>query len=242
MNRRTAAWLAAGLCVGTLGCSKKIEECNALIQQLNESSTAVQAQTTGLVTSPKTAAETLAKLAEATKAETGKIAAVPLSEEKLVGFSKEYQSMLDQLLQSATAMSKAAGAMVEVQASISKDRDSWMASTTKLRVACIKARKVCKELGETLTRPPMVSGIRPAEDAKKLDEYAKAIGEVAVDNADVKAAVDEVKKNLASFATTLRKADAAAKSVESATSDLKATADKEPALIKNINGFCQGTE
>lgn len=242
MQRCIAAWLVTGLCVTTLGCNKKIEECNALIKQLNDSSSAVQAQTTGLMTNPKEAEETLTKLASTTKEETAKIAAVELSVSELQGFSKEYQQMLDQMVSSATEMGKATGQMQEIQDSVAKDRQAWMSASSKIRVACIKARKECEKLGETLTKPPMVTGIRPEEDAKKLDDFAKAIQDVEVKDEEVKAAVEELNKSLKSFAETLRKADEASKAVEKATTDMKATADKEPALIKNINDFCQGNE
>lgn len=239
---RRSTWLTFFICLPALGCSKKIDECNALIKQLNESSAAVQAQTTGLMTSPQEAEETLTKLASTTKAETDKIAAVELSVEQLAGFSKEYQTMLNEMVSSATAMGKAAGEMKNVQDSVSKDRQAWMSASSKIRVACVKARKECEKLGETLTKPPMVTGLRPDEDAKKLDEYAKAIGGVEVKDETVKEAVGELNKSLASFATTLRQVDEASKAVEKATAEMKATADKEPALIKNINDFCQGTE
>jgi ABC-type transporter Mla subunit MlaD len=58
----------------------------------------------------------------------------------------------------------------------------------------------------------------------------------------VQKAVDDIKASLGSFAATLRKVDAASKAVDKAEADMKATADKEPPLIKNINDFCQGNK
>lgn len=228
--------------VATTGCSKKIDECNALIQRLNEASTAVQAQTTGLITNPKEAEQTLTQLASTTKEQTDKIAGVQLTIPELTQFSKEYQAMLSEMVDSATAMGKAAGELKNIEESVAKDRQAWMSASSSIRIACIKARKECEKLGETLTKPPMVSGIRPEEDAQKLDEYAKAIAAVEVQDEAVKKAVSDVNASLKSFATTLRTVDSASKAVEKAEGAMKATADKEPPLIKNINDFCQGNQ
>jgi hypothetical protein len=88
----------------------------------------------------------------------------------------------------------------------------------------------------------MVTGMKADEDATKLDEYAKAISAIEVKDEGVKKAVDDINASLKSFAETLRKVDAATKSVEQAEREMKATADKEPPLIKNINDFCQGNQ
>jgi chromosome segregation ATPase len=239
-----SAVVFAAIAFGLSGsaCSKKIDECNALIKQLNDSSTAVQSQTTGLMTNPKEAEETLTKLASTTKGETDKIGAVELSVKELAGFSKDYQAMLNEMVTAASTMGKAAGDMQAVQESVSKDRQGWMSASNAIRIACIKAREECSKLGETLTKPPTVLGLKPDEDAQKLDEYAKAIGGVELKDEALKKAVDDTNASLKAFADTLRKVDAATKAVEKATADMKATADKEPALIKSINDFCQGNQ
>jgi chromosome segregation ATPase len=227
---------------GAVGCSKKIDECNALIQQLNEASTAVQAQTTGLITNPKEAEQTLTQLASTTKEQSDKIAGVQLTIPELAKFSKDYQGMLSEMVDSASAMGKAASDLKGIEDSVSKDRQAWMSASSSIRIACIKARKECEKLGDTLTKPPMVTGLRPDEDAKKLDEYSKAIASIEVKDEGVQKAVDDIKASLGSFAATLRKVDAASKAVDKAEADMKATADKEPPLIKNINDFCQGNK
>lgn len=232
------AWLLSA----SVGCSKKIDECNALIQQLNEASTAVQAQTTGLMTNPKEAEQTLTQLASTTKEQTDKIAGVQLTIPELQQFSKDYQAMLTEMVNSASAMGKAAGELKGIEEAVSKDRQAWMSASSAIRIACIKAKKECEKLGETLTKPPMVTGLHPEEDAKKLDEYAKAIGSIEVKDENVKKAVDDINASLKSFADTLRRVDAATKAVEKAEGEMKTTADKEPPLIKGINDFCQGNQ
>lgn len=238
----TTAAFGAAISMAATGCSKKIPECNALITQLNQSSTTVQGQTTGLMTNPKEAEEMLTKLASTTKEETDKIAAVELTVPELQGFSKEYQAMLTEMVTAASSMGSAAGEMQAIQESVSKDRQAWMTASSAVRVACIKARKECEKLGDTLTKPPMVTGLKPDEDATKLDEYAKSISAVEVKDEGVKKAVSDINASLKSFADTLRKVDVATKAVEKATEDMKTTADKEPALIKSINDFCQGEQ
>jgi septal ring factor EnvC (AmiA/AmiB activator) len=239
---RAASFVALSLiAVAATGCNKKIDECNALIKQMNEASTAVQAQTTSL-SNPKEAEQALTQLASTTKEQTDKIAAVTLTVPELAGFSKEYQTMLGEMVASASAMGKAAGEMTGIQEAEGKDRQAWATSTGALRAACAKAAKDCQKLGDTLNAAPNVTGQNPEQDAKALEDYAKSISAIEVDDQDLKKAVGDVNASLTSFAGTLRKVDAATKAVEKATQDMKATADKEPPLIDKINGFCQAAQ
>jgi hypothetical protein len=49
-----------------------------------------------------------------------------------------------------------------------------MSASTKLSVACIKARREVHSLGDKVTKQPSVSGIKPEEDAKKLTSTRRA--------------------------------------------------------------------
>jgi DNA repair exonuclease SbcCD ATPase subunit len=239
MLRPTSVVTAIILCVGTFGCSKKVPECNALIKQLNESSTTMQTATTALMADQKHAKESLDKLASTTKAETEKLAKVELTIPELQGFSKNYQQLLNDTAAAAQAMGKASGDVEGLQEAVTKASTGWMSASTKLSVACIKARKECAALGDKLTKQPSISGIKPDDDAKKLDEYAKNIGSVDAKNPDVKSAVDEIKKTAGDLAAALRKSGEAVQGVEKATKSMTEAGNKEPALIKSINDFCQ---
>jgi chromosome segregation ATPase len=231
--------VAVTLCAGTFGCSKKVPECNALVKQLNESSTTMQAATSTLRSNPKQGKDALDKLAATTKAETEKLAKVELTIPELQGFSKTYQALLSDTVIASQAIGKASGDLESLQEAVTKSSAGWMSASTKLSVACIKARRECAALGDKLTKQPSVSGIKPEEDAKKLDEYAKGIASVDVKNPDVKAAVEEIKKSVGEFSAALRKSATALEEVEKATKSLTEAGNKEPALIKSINDFCQ---
>jgi chromosome segregation ATPase len=239
MFRLKSALIACTLCAASLGCSKKVPECNALVKQLNESSTAMQSATTGLMTNPKQAKEALEKLAVAQKAETDKLAKVELSVSELQGFSKKYQTLLGEMVTSAQAIGKASGEVEGIQEAVTKSQAGWTSAANKLGTACIKARKECARHGDKLTQPPLISGIKPAEDAKKLDEYAKGLASLDVKSADVKAAVDDIKKHVADLSSALSKNAVTQEALEKATKAMTEAGGKEPALVKSINDFCQ---
>jgi hypothetical protein len=239
MLRLKSAVIVSMLCAAPLGCSKKVPECNALVKQLNESSATMQTATGAVVTNPKQAKESLDKLVAATKAETDKLAKVELTVPELQGFSKNYQVLLNEMTTAAQAIGKASGELEGTQTALTKSQTDWMSAQSKLGVACVKARRECNALGDKLMKVPSVSGIKPDEDAKKLDEYAKGVGSVAVKNAELKAAVEELKKHVGEFAGALRKSGTSIQDVEKATKAMTDAGAKEPALVKSINDFCQ---
>jgi hypothetical protein len=239
MLRLKSAVIVSTLCAAQLGCSKKVPECNALVKQLNESSATMQTATGAVVTNPKQAKESLDKLVVATRAETEKLAKVELTVPELQGFSKNYQVLLNDMTTAARAIGKASGDLEVTQAALTKSQTGWMSAQSKLGAACVKARRECTALGDKLMKVPSVTGIKPDEDAKKLDEYAKGIGSVEVKNPDLKAAVDELKKHVGEFAGSLRKSGTSLQDVEKATKAMTDAGAKEPALVKSINDFCQ---
>jgi len=139
----------------------------------------------------------------------------------------------------AQAIGKASVDLESTQTALSKSQTGWMSAQSKLGVACVKARRECNALGDKLMKVPSVSGIKPDDDANKLDEYAKGIGSVVVKNPDLKAAVDELRKHVGEFAGALRNSGTSLKDVEKATKAMTDASAKEPALVKSINDFCQ---
>jgi hypothetical protein len=240
MLRLKSTVIAVTVCVGSVGCNKKIPECNALIKQLNDTSTVMEKETNALGGSKQTK-EALDKVAAVTKTETDKIAKVELTVPELQGFSKNYQTLLNDTVGATQAIGKAAGELEGVQEAVTKAQSGFMGATSKLNVACVKARKDCAALGDKLTRVPSITGIKPEEDAKKLEEYAQGIAGVDVKNADVKAAVDEIKKTVGDFAVALRKSGALQQDSEKAMKTMTDINAKEPILIKSINDFCQAS-
>jgi hypothetical protein len=238
MLRLKSTASAIALCVGIAGCSKKIPECNALIKQLNDTSTVMEKETSALSGS-KQSKEALEKVAAATKLETDKIAKVELTIPELLGFSKGYQTLLNETVSATRAIGTAAGELEGVQTAVTKAQSGFMAATAKLEGACGKARRECAALGDKLTRAPTITGAEPAEDAKKLEDYARGIGSVTVKNADVKAAVDEIQKTVGDFAAALKKSGTVQEESKKALKMINEINAKEPALIKNINDFCQ---
>jgi hypothetical protein len=238
MLRLKSAVIAVTLCAGTVGCNKKIPECNALIKQLNDTSTVMEKETNALSGSKQTK-EALDKVAAVTKTETDKIAKVELTVPELQGFSKNYQALLNETVGATQAIGKAAGELEGVQEAVTKAQSGFLAATSKLGVACVKARKDCAALGDKVTRSPSITGMKPEEDAKKLEEYAQGIAGVDVKSADVKAAVDEIKKTVGDFAAALRRSGALQQDSEKAMKTMTDINAKEPVLIKSINDFCQ---
>ena len=237
MLRPQSAVIAVILCTGSFGCSKKVPECNALVKQLNDSSAAMQAATTTLMSNQKQPKDAMDKFAATTKAETEKLAKVELSIPELQGFSKNYQALLNETVTAAQAIAKANGDSESIQQAVSKSQTSWMGAMSQLALACKKARKDCAAIDKTA--PPTVTGVRPADEAKKLDDYAKSIASVDVKSPDAKAAVDAMKKGVGEFADALRKAATVQQDVEKATKSMTEAGNKEPALVKSINDFCQ---
>ncbi|HEX6274310.1 MAG TPA: hypothetical protein VFZ53_14815 [Polyangiaceae bacterium] len=237
MLRLKSTVIAVTLC-GIVGCNKKIPECNALIKQLNDTSTVMEKETSALSGSKQTK-EALDKVAAVTKTETDKIAKVELSVPELQGFSKNYQTLLNDTVGATQAIGKAAGELEGVQEAVTKAQSGFLGATSKLNVACVKARRECAALGDKLTRAPSITGLKPEEDAKKLEEYAQGIAGVDVKNADVKAAVDDIKKTVGDFAAALRKSGALQQDSEKAMKTMNDINTKEPVLIKSINDFCQ---
>jgi len=238
MLRPISAVIAVILCIGSLACSKKVPECNALVKQLNDSSTAIQSATNMLASNPKQTKDAFDKFATTTKTETDKLVKVELTIAELQGFSKNYQTILNEISTAAQAVARANGDAESVQQAVEKSQTSWTSAMTQLGAACTKAKKECAALDKA-AKPPSVSGIRPADDAKKLDEYAKSIASVDLTSPDMKAAVESMKKSVGEFADALRKAGAVQQDVEKATKSMTEAGNKEPALVKSINDFCQ---
>ena len=238
MLRPNIAVIAVILCPVSLACSKKVPECNALVKQLNDSSTAIQTATTTLASNPKQTKDAFDKFATTTKTETDKLVKVELTIAELQGFSKNYQSILNEITTAAQAVAKANGDAEGVQQAVAKSQTSWTSAMTELSAACVKAKKECQSLDKA-AKPPNVSGVRPADDAKKLDEYAKSIASVDLKNPDMKTAVEAMKKSVGEFADALRKAATVQQDVEKATQSMTEAGNKEPALVKSINDFCQ---
>ena len=241
MTRGSVLAVAAMLGALGAGCSKKVPECNALIKQLNETSTVMQQQTGSLGTDSKSIKENLDKLASTTKTETEKLAKVELTLPELQGFSKSYQSLLGEIMKASSSLAEATGNSMSIEESVTKNRSEWLKASSDLRVACIKARKECQKLGDKVSNPPLVTGLNPEMDAKKLDEYKQSIASVEVKNADVKAAVETIKTNIDTFASTMRKYAEVKQATEAARKGMADAAGKEPALVKNINDFCQAS-
>lgn len=222
------------------GCGKKVSECNALVKQLNESSTAMEAANRKILEDPKQSKQTLETYATTTKAEAEKIAKVELSVPELVAFAKNYQTILSDTINAATAIAKTTGDAEGIEAEVTNARDAFMAATTKLGEACVKGAADCKKLGESVLRPPPLLGQKPAEDAQKLEDYSKAIAPAGVTNADVKAAVETLKKASSEFASGIRKFGTAKDEDEKGRKALMEAGAKETPLVKSINDFCQG--
>jgi hypothetical protein len=146
--------------------------------------------------------------------------------------------MLNESVTAAQAIAKAHDDVDSVQQALSKSQTNWMSATTELGAACVKARKDCAAL-EKAAKPPNVSGVHHADDAQKLDEYAKNIASVDVKSPDLKAAIEGIKKSVGEFADALRKAATVEEDVEKAKKTMTEAGNKEPALVKSINDFCQ---
>jgi hypothetical protein len=230
--------IAATFCFVSAGCSKKIPECNALIKQLNDTSTVMEKET-GALSGSKQTKEALDKVAAVTKSETEKIAKVELTVPELQGFSKKYQALLNETVTATQAIGKAVGELDGVQDGVTKAQSAFNAATSQLNAACIKARRECATVGDKLNAMPSITGVKPDEDAKKLEEYAQNLGSVDLKNPDVKTAVEEIKKTVADFATALKRSGALQQDSEKAMKTMSEINAKEPALIKSINDFCQ---
>jgi chromosome segregation ATPase len=233
-----SAVIAFVVCTGPLSCSKKVPECNALVKQLNDSSTALQGATTTLTSSPKQSKDAFEKLAATTRTETEKLAKLELTIPELQGFSKNYQKLLSDIATATQALAKANGDSENVQQAVAKSQTSWVSAMSQLGAACAKAKRECTALDKA-AKPPNVSGIRPIDDAKKLDDYAKSIASVDLKSPDMKTAVGAMTKSVTEFADALRKAGTVQRDVEKASKSVTDAGGKEPALVKSINDFCQ---
>lgn len=238
MLRLKSTVITVTLCASSFGCNKKIPECNALIKQLNDTSTVMEKETSAL-SGGKQTKDALDKVAGVTKTETDKIAKVELTVAELQGFSKNYQVLLNDTVAATQTIGKVAGEIEAVQEATTKAQAAFMAATTKLNVACVKARKECAAVGDKLTNAPSITGIKPDDDAKKLEDYSKGIASVDVKNADVKAAVEDIKKAVGDFVSALKRSGAAQRDSEKAMKTMTEINAKEPVLIKSINDFCQ---
>lgn len=240
MVRPSSALGAVLFAALAVGCGKKVSECNALVKQLNESSTAMEAANRKILEDPKQSKQTLEAYASTTKAEADKIAKVELSVPELVAFAKTYQGILGDTIIAANAIAKTTGDAEGIEAEVTKARDAFMGASQKLGEACVKGARECKKLGDTVMKMPTLTGEKPAEDAQKLEDYAKGIAPSGIAHADVKAAVEAIKKTSGDFASSIRKFGTAKDEDEKARKALMEAGAKETPLVKSINDFCQG--
>jgi hypothetical protein len=233
------AFVLATLLAATFACSKKVPECNALIEQINGSASAMEAATRDFSSSKQTK-EASQKFAKANQAELDKLGKVELTLPELKSFSKSYQGLLGSVATAAMAIGKSNGEREELKAAAGKSQGALVAAGKKLRQACEKARKECAALGGTLTEPPALAG-NADEDAKKLDDYAKGLASVAAKDADVNAAARDLGKVVLEFAGMLKSSSGAQKRYEEALKALSDINANEPLLIRSINEFCSGS-
>jgi chromosome segregation ATPase len=225
------------LFVTAFGCSKKVPECNALIEQINSSATAMEAATREF-SSSKQSKEASDKFARANQAELDKIGKVALTLPELQGFSKNYQALLGSVATAATSIGRSNGELEELMKTVQKSQADWMAAGTRVTAACQKAQKECNALGDKLAAPPALTG-NLDENAKKLEAYAKGLASIEVKNAEVQAAARELEKAVVELVARLNRSSVAQKDYERALKALSDINAKEPALIQGINDFCQ---
>ena len=237
MPRSKSGWMLAVCFAGTLSCSKKVPECNSLIEQINSSASAMEAATREFSTSKQTK-ETSEKFARANQAELEKLGKIGLTLPELQGFSKSYQGLLGSVATAAVAIGRSHGELDELRQTVAKSQGDWLVANTKLTTACAKTPKDCKTLGERLAVPPRLVG-KPDDDARTLEAYAKGLASSDVKNPEVKAAAHELEKAALDFVARLKKSASAQNNYEQALKALSDINAKEPALIQNINEFCQ---
>jgi chromosome segregation ATPase len=225
------------LFVTALGCSKKVPECNALIEQINGSATAMEAATREFSTS-KQSKEASDRFARANQAELDKIGKVALTLPELQGFSKSYRALLGSVATAATSIGRSSGELGELQKTVQKSQTEWVAAGARVTAACQKAQKECNALGDKLSGTPTLTG-NLDDDAKKVEAYAQGLTSIEVKNAEVQAAARELEKAVRDLAARLRKSSGARKDYEQALKALSEINAKEPALIQSINDFCQ---
>ena len=237
MPRPKSGWMLALFLLGALGCSKKVPECNALIEQINGSATAMEAATREFSTSKQTK-DASDKFARKNQDELAKLDRVALTLPELQGFSKSYRGLLGSVATAAIAIGRSHGELDELRQTVAKSQGDWAVAYAKLTTACAKAQKECKALGERLPGPPSLVG-KPEDDAKTLEAYAKGLASSGVKNPELAAATRDLEKAALEFVARLKKSASAQIDYEQALKALSDINAKEPALIQSINDFCQ---
>lgn len=221
------------------GCENKIGQCNALVEQINGSHSVIE-EGTDFVMHPEKIQQGLKTFNEHIAAETSKIEKVELSDEKLKGYSKQYVEMMREVGAVISEMATATGKLTELQAKVEGGTKSWMDSVTKLKVDCIKQRKQCDELSKSLQKTPLVTGMRPDEDAKKLKEFKDGIAQVTLEEGELKTTRDELVKALDDFSKALEELAGVMSTVEASAKKISEVTSKESPIVDGINGYCGG--
>jgi hypothetical protein len=138
-------------------------------------------------------------------------------------------------------MAGATGKLTELQAKVEGGSKSWMESVTKLKVDCIKDQKQCEALSAALQKTPLVTGVRPAEDSKKLQEFKDGIAQVTLEAGDLKTTRDQVVKALDDFAKALEEIAGVMATVEASAKKISEASAKESPIVDGINGYCSAS-
>ena len=228
--------------LAAFGCSKKIEECNALIAVSNEYQTKLtQHQTAGFTKEDLAKIGTAVKLAEEYNT---KLTGMELTDEKLSGLRTSYAESVKKTAELMGQMSTDFAPVLKAKETQDATQKKIEASTKSIEEVCgkkeknkkkrKKKNKECKAIDKKLSAVP--TDFTDLEAAKAAVQEIK---NVSIKTEDFKAAIDGVVKALEENIANVEKFVALEKKAQDLMKQLTELDTKNSGVVDEINKYCQ---
>lgn len=233
---------AAGLIVAfatsaLIGCDKKVEECNTVIDKINASVEKLKKAEKTPAGKPEQMAKDLKAYAEVAKAEAGELGKIKVTTPELQKYVEEYQKMAQEVADAALEVANASESLAKMVGDLEKIQKDWEAKMKDVQSACSTPAGDCTKVMQEMTKIPSGS-----PDDKKfaddLEKWAKGLEAIEVKDDKLKTAVAGFAKVAKDQAALIRKMKESEGKGDAAMKKLDKATDKEDPLVDKINKFC----
>ena len=237
-TRLAAASLALALAMGSfVGCDKKVEECNTVIDKINASVEKLKKAEKAPSGKPEQMAKDLKAYAEVAKTEAGELGKIEVTTAELQKHVDEYQAMAEEVAEAALEVADASEALAKMVGDLEKIQKDWEAKMKDVQTACTSPAGDCKAVMQQMAKIPTGS----PDDEKygdDLDKWAKGLESVEIKDDKLKTAVAAFAKVAKEQAGLVRKMKQAETKGDAAMKKLDKATDKEDPLVDKINKLC----
>jgi chromosome segregation ATPase len=232
-----ASLLVALAASGLLGCDKKVEECNTVIDKINASVEKLKKAEKAPSGKPEEMAKDLKAYAEVAKAEAGELAKIEVTTAELQKYVDEYQTMAEEVAEAALEVATASETLAKMVGDLEKIQKDWESKMKDVQEACTSPAGECGTVMKQMTKIPTGSP-DDKKYADELEKWGKGLEGIEIKDEKLKTAVAAFAKVAKDQAGLVRKMKEAETKGDGAMKKLDKATDKEDPLVNKINAFC----